>query len=145
MADGRSVAFVPAQQCCIGAVKGGDDARLLFDGEHGAGEDGGGGVWDGVVDVQNIQAKVAGDLGHFDRERKGVVGVFEEAIVVDFNRMKKKARGVLGKAEGAFVGDEVDFVAAAGEFFAQGGGQHAAAADRGIAGNADFDLAWLWA
>ena len=53
--------------------------------------------------------------------------------------MKVNSRGVVWEAEGAFVADEVDFVAAPGEFFAEGGGEDSAASHGGITGDADVE------
>ena len=99
VADGRTAAGVAADEGGVGAVEGGDDARLLLRREHGAGEDGGGGVGDGVMDVENIEAMIAADFGHFDGERQGVIGVFEEAVVVDADGVEVDAGGVFGEAD----------------------------------------------
>ena len=139
VADGGAVAGVAGEECGVGAVEGGDQFGALGFGEHGVGEHGGGGVGDGVVDVQNVEVTIAADLGHFHGEREGVVGIGEGVEVVDFDGVVVETREVFGEAEGAFVADEVDFMAAAGEFFAEGGGEDAAAADGGVAGDADVE------
>jgi len=65
MMDGGAVARITAEQGGIGAVQGGDDARLLLRRQHGAREHGGGGMGYGVMHMQNIELAGAADLGHF--------------------------------------------------------------------------------
>ncbi len=74
-----------------------------------------------------------------DGERERVVGVFEEGVFVDADRVEEEVGLVGGEADGAFVADEVDFVAGGGEEDAELGGDDAAAADGGVADDADAE------
>jgi len=136
--DGGAVAGVAPEERGVGAVERGDDLELVLAVKHFAGEHGGGGVRHGVVDVQDIERVRAADLGHLHRKRQRVVGIFEEVVAVDDDGMEEHARPD-GQAEGGLVADEVDFVAAPGEFVAEFGGENAAAADRGVAGDGELE------
>ena len=52
-----------------------------------------------------------------------------------------QARRVLRQAKGTFITDEVHFMTAPGQFFAEAGGKNAASAHRRITGDADFHAA----
>jgi len=135
--DGGRVAGVVAEQCRVRAVQCRDDAGLLAGREHRAREDRGGGVRHGVVDVEHVEAMVAAHLGHAHRERQGVVGEPEQLVLVDRDGMEVQVRCVRGQAEGTLVGDEVHVVSARRQVLAQRGRQHAAAAHRWVARDAD--------
>ena len=137
--DGGAVASVAAEQGGVSAVERGDDFGASMLGEHVAREKRGGRVRHGVVRVDEIEPVVAGNLREFHGERQRVIGIFEETVAVDLDRMKVDARGVGGEAKRALVADEVNLVAAGGEFLAEGRGEDAAAADAGVAGDADFE------
>ena len=89
MADRRTVTGVAAEQRGVGAVEGRDHPRFLPRRQHRAREDRRRGVRHRVMDVQYVEPVVAADLGHLHGERQRVVGVFEEAVVVDHDRMEK--------------------------------------------------------
>ena len=137
MLDGGRVAGVVAEQRRVRAVQCRDDAGLLAGREHRAREDRGGGVRHGVVDVEHVEAVVAAHLGHAHGERQGVVGEPEQLVLVDRDGMEVQARCVRGQAERTLVGDEVHVVPARRQVLAERGRQHAAAADRRVAGDAD--------
>ena len=107
--------------------------------EHRLREDRGRRVRHRVVDVEDVEAVVAAHLGHLDREGQRVVGVLEEAVVVDHDRVEEEPGRVRRQPERPLVADEVRLVAPAGELLAERGGEDAAAADRGIAGDADLE------
>jgi len=64
--------------------------------------------------------------------------MIEQRIAGDFDFVEVNVRVVEIHADGRGVADEVDVVAACGEFLAELGGDDAGAAIRGIAGDADF-------
>ena len=138
MVNGGAVARVAAQEGGVRAVQGGDHARLEFRGKHVPGENGRGGMGHGVVHVQDIQFEVPAHLRHAHGEGQRIIRIFKQPIMVDGDGMEMQARLADGQAERAFVADEMHLVAAPGQFLAQGGGQNAAAAHGGVAGDADF-------
>jgi len=89
-------------------------------GEHIAREEGSGGVGDGVVGVDEIEAMIAETHGEFHRQREGVVARLEKAVAVDLDGMKWMRAVSVGGTEGALVTDEVDFVTTGGEFLPRG-------------------------
>ncbi len=97
--DGGRVAGVAAEQRRVRAVQGRDNAGLQVGREHGAREDRGGGVRDGVVDMEHVEAMVAAHLGHAHGERQGVVREPEQLVFVDGDRMEVQARCVRGQPE----------------------------------------------
>jgi hypothetical protein len=135
--DGGRVSGVLAEQRGVGSVQRRDHARPLIGRQHRPGEDRRGGVRHGVVHVQHVEPVVAAHLGHAHRQRQRVVGISEQAILVDRDGMKVQPRGVGGQAERALVRDEVHVVSARGQLFAERGGQHAAPTDGRVAGDAD--------
>ena len=141
--DGE-IGGIEADEGDVGAVEGGDDGEIAG-GEAGgrvlqhlAGEDGGDGVGDGVVDVEEIEGVEVGDLGHAGGEGEVVGRVLEERVVGGGDLVEVDAGFAAGEAEGLGVGDEVDVVAAGGELDAELGGDDAGAAVGGIAGDADL-------
>ncbi len=140
--DGE-VGAVEADEGDVGAVEGGDEGEAAAAGgdgfglEHLAGEEGGDGVGDGVVDVEEVEGVELGDLGHAGGEGEVVGGVLEEGVVGDLDLVEVDVGFAAGEAEGLGVGDEVDVVAAGGELDAELGGDDAGAAVGGVAGDAD--------
>ena len=90
------------------------------------------------MDVQHVQAVVAADFRHPHRERQGVIGIFEQLIFVDHHRMKMQPRDIFRQTKWTLITDEMHFVSAPRQFFAQTRRQNAAPADGRITGNADF-------
>ncbi len=107
-------------------------------GEHLAGEQRADRVRDGVVDVEEIERVELGDFGHAGGEGEVVGWVLEERVVGDGDFVVIDVGFAAGEAEGLGVGDEVDLVAAGGEFDAEFGGDDSAAAVGGITGDADL-------
>jgi len=64
--------------------------------------------------------------------------VVKERVGGDFDLMEVDVRVVGVHADGRGVADEMDVVAAGGEFLAELGGDDAGAAVGGVAGDADF-------
>ena len=98
----------------------------------------GDGVRNGVVHVQQIELVTLGHFRHARRQRQAVGRILEQRIVGDFHLVIVNARHIRVEPNGVGVGDEVDFVAARGQFQAQLRGDDAAAAVGGITGDADF-------
>ncbi len=80
-----------------------------------------------------------GDFGHAGGEGEVVRRVLEERVVEELNLVKVDVGFAVGKTEGRGRGDEVDIVAASGEFDAELGGDDAGATVGGIAGDADAE------
>jgi hypothetical protein len=137
VADGRRVAGIVAEERGVRTVQRGDHARSLLRREHGAGEDGRGGVGHRVVHVEQVQPVIPRHLGHAHRERQGVVGKLEHVVVVDGDGMEVQSRPVPGQAERPLVADEMHLVAPVRQVHAQRGGQGAAASHRREAADAD--------
>lgn len=102
-------------------------------------EECGGGVWDGVVDVEDVELVCVVDFGYFDGKWKCVVGVFEEVVVVDVDWVEKEMWCVGWYVEWVFVVDEVDFVVEVCEFFVEGGGEDVVVVDGWVVGDVDFE------
>ena len=130
VAYGRAVADVAAEERRVRPVQRRDDPRAVRRRQHRLGEDRRRGVRHGVMDVEDVQAVVAADLGHLHRERQGVVRVLEQPVVVDHHGMVEEARRVRGEPEGPLVAYEVRLVPAAGELLAERRREDPAAADR---------------
>ena len=138
LGDGQ-VRAVEADERDVGAVERGDEGKMeAARGEHLAGEQRADGVRDGVVNVEEIERVELGDLGHAGGEGEVVGRMLEEGIVRDGDFVEVDVGFAAGEAEGLRVGDEVDLVAAGGEFDAEFGGDDAAAAVGGITGDADL-------
>ena len=134
--DGE-IAAVAADQCDVRAVKRGDEGQTARGG-HGAREHGADGVGNGVVDVEQIERFGLEDFEHFGGESKRVRRVIEKRIAGDFDLVKMDVRIVGIHADRRGVADEMDVVAASGEFLAEFGGDDAGAAVRGVAGDANL-------
>ena len=91
------------------------------------------------MDMEDIEAVVAAHLCHLHGQGQRVVGVFEQPVVIDRHRVEKEARSAHRHPERLFVADEVDLVAAPGQFHPQGRGEHAASADGRITSDANLE------
>ena len=96
------------------------------------------GMRDGVVDVQQIQLVGLRHFGHARRQREAIGRILKKRIGGDFHLVVVDARDIRIEPDGIGVTDEVDLVAASGQFEAQFRGDNAAAAVGGIAGDTDF-------
>ena len=114
----------------------GDEGQAARGG-HAARQHGADGMRDGVVDVENVERFGFEDFQHFGGERERVGRVVEERVGGDLDLVEMDVRVVGVHADRRGVGDEVDVVAAGGEFLAEFGGDDAGAAVGGIAGDAD--------
>ena len=91
-----------------------------------------------VVGMQYIELIITAHLRHFYGERQSIIGVLEKVVIVDDHGMEEKSRHILRQPERTFVTDEMNLMPALHQLLAQGGGQNAAAADRGITGDANL-------
>ena len=141
------VGAVRADKRDVGAVERGDEGQaagiFLECRGHLAREQRRDGVGDRVVNVQQIELVGLGDVGHARGESEAVGRVLEQRIVGDFHLVVMDARNVRIEADRVRVGDEVDVVAARGEFEAELGSDDPAAAVGGIAGDADSHVGRL--
>jgi hypothetical protein len=87
--------------------------------------------------IAAVERVVAAHLGHLDRERQRVVGILEEPVVVDHDRVVEEPRRPGRKPEGAFVAYEMRLVPPARELLAERRGEDAASPHGGVAGYAD--------
>ena len=94
----------------------------------------------GVVHVQQIERVSIRHVHHARSERQAIRRVLEQRVTGNFHFVIVDAGDAGVQAYGVGVGDEVDFVAARGQLHAELGGDDAAAAIRGIAGDADVHV-----
>src|SRR5713226_646177 len=132
--DGK-IAAVAADEGDVGAVKSGDE-REAPRGGHGACKQSAYGMGNGVVDVEEVEGFGFENFEHFCGEGEGVGRMVEERVGDDFDFVEMDARVVGVHADGRGVADEMDVVAAGGEFHAELGGDYAGAAVGGVAGYA---------
>ena len=91
----------------------------------------------GIVHVKHVQPLIAADFGHAHRERQGVVGIFEQSVVVDHDAMEMKSRPIRRQPKRPLVANEMHFMSSARQVLPQRGCQNTAAANRRIAGDTD--------
>jgi len=118
--DGE-IGAIAADQGDVGAVEGGDE-RETARGGHRAREQGADRMRDGVMDVEEIERFGFKYLEHFCGERQGIRGVVEERVGGDVDFVEMDVRVVLVHANGRGVADEMNVVAAGGQFLAEFGG-----------------------
>ena len=106
-------------------------------------QDRSGGMRHSVMNMQHVELALSADIGHFDRQRQRVIGIFEQSIIVHIDSMKVQSRHILRQAKGPLVAEKMHFMAAPSEFFPERRCQHAAAANRRITGNANIQSAWI--
>jgi len=94
-------------------------------------------MWNGVVNVQQIQLLGLEDLEHFGGESQGVGRVVEKRVGSYLDFVEKNVRAVQVHADGRGVADEMDVVAASGQFLAELSGYDSGAAVSGVAGDAN--------
>lgn len=90
--------------------------------------------------VQQIQRFGFEDFQHFGGERQRVRRMIKKWITRDLNLMKENVRIAEVHANRRSIADEMNVVAARGQFLAKLGGNDAGAAVRGIAGYADSHI-----
>ena len=137
----RKVGGVGAHQRDIRPVQRGDEGQAALRGQHLLRQQRGDGMGDGVVDVQQVEPVGLGHVGHARRQRQAVRRILEERVGGDLHFVVMNARNTGVEANRVGVADEVDFVAAAGEFHPQFRRDDAAAAVGGITGDADVHWA----
>ncbi len=102
--DGREVG-VAAHERDVGAVQGGDDARgveVLLAADL-PGQQRGGGVGDGVVDVDDVQLVLVRHFNELHGQGQRVVGVLEQFVFVELHLMEVNVGVLALQAEGWFV------------------------------------------
>jgi hypothetical protein len=133
--DGE-IAAVAADESDVRAVESGDEWKSARGG-HGARQHGANGMGNGVVNVEEVEGFGFENFEHFCGEGESIGWMVEERVGDHFDFVEMDA-GIVGiHADGRGVADEMDVVAAGGEFHAELGGDDAGAAVGGVAGDAD--------
>ena len=88
------------------------------------------------MDVEQVERFGFENFEHFCGERQGIGRMVEERVGGDFHFVKMDAQVIGIHADGRCVTDEMNVVAARGEFHAELGGDDAGTAVRGITGDA---------
>ncbi len=118
---------------CSVVMKG----RRRRDGHHLLGQHRGGGMRNRVVHVQQVEIVVFGHFRHARCQRQAIRRILKQRIVGHLYFVIVDAGRAWVQPDRIGVGDEMDVVAAGGQFQAQLRGDDAAAAVSGIAGNSD--------
>jgi hypothetical protein len=84
------------------------------------------------MDMEEVEGFGFEDFEHFGGEGEGVGRMVEERVGDDFDFVEMDARVIGVHANGRGVADEMDVVAAGGEFHAELGGDYARAAVGGV-------------
>src|ERR1035437_9959469 len=92
----------------------------------------------GVMDVEQVERVELGHFGHAGGEREIVRWMLEERVAEYVDFVEVDVGLAATEAERRRRGDEVDFVAAGGEFDAELGGDDSASAISWVAGDADL-------
>ncbi len=121
----------------VGAMQRGDEGQAAPGGHHLLGQHRGDGMRNRIVDVQQIEVVVLGHFRHARRQRQAIRRILEQRIVGNFHFVIVDAGSAGVQPDGIGVGDEMDVVAAVGQLQAKLGGDDAAAAVGGIAGDSD--------
>ena len=58
-------------------------------------------MWNRIMGVQHVQPVIAAHLGHLHRKGKRIIGILEQAIVIDHDGMKMNPLGVITAGETA--------------------------------------------
>ena len=131
--DGSLPTSVMSVPCSVVTTRGARGRRL----EHLLRQERRRRVRDGVVGVDDLELELARDLHDLVRERQHVLRLAEERIARRVHLMERQAGLVFAEPERRIGADEVHLVAALGERLGQLGRDDAAAADRGVADDAD--------
>src|SRR6266478_522902 len=133
--DGK-IAAIAADESNVRAMESGDEREAARRG-HGAREQGADGMRNGVVNVEQVERFGFEDFQHLCGEGEGVGRMVEERVGHDFDFVEMDVRIVGVHADRRGVTDEMNVVAAGGEFHAEFGGDDARAAVSGVTGDAD--------
>ena len=137
--DNLRVRRIAADERDVRPVERRHDARRLsaMRPDDLAREEPGCGVRDGVVRVDDVEAELARHLDDLVRQREQVLRFAEQRIRRGQHLVEREPLLELAEPERRLRADEVHLVAAAGERLAELGGNDAAAANRGVADDAD--------
>jgi hypothetical protein len=91
------------------------------------------------MNMENIQAFRLAHLGHFDRQRQGVIGTWEDRIGSDHDLMKMNSRQGEIEPDGFGVTKEMHVVTAGRQLSAERGRENPATADQGEASDPDLE------
>ena len=138
--DGLRIRPVVADHRNVGAVQRGDHARhggSIRRAEDLPREIGGRRVRHRIVRVDDVEPFFPRNLDDFVRERQQILRLSEQWIAGRFHTMERQARLIVSEAKRRVAAQNMNPVTARRERFAQLGRDDAAAANRGIADDAD--------
>jgi hypothetical protein len=96
------------------------------------------------MNVEQVERAGVCDLKHFRRQRERVRRMVKERVAGDFDFVEMDIGIAVLQADGLRVADEMDVVAARGEFHAKLGGDDAGTAIGGVARDADAHVRGLF-
>jgi len=137
----RKIGAVQSDQRDVGAVQRGDKRQIAArrsGRQHLLGEHRAHRMRDGVMDVQQIEFVELRNLGHARGQRQIVRRIFEQRVPRDLDLVIVNIRLGAGQTDGLRIGDEMNLMAAAGQFQSEFGGHDTAAAVSWITGDPDL-------
>ena len=136
--DGFRVRRIAADDRDVGAVKRRDDggAGRPLSRDDLPRKVGGGGVWNRVVRVDDVERLRASDLDDLVGQRQQVLRLAEERVRRRLDAMKGQP-GLVAQPERRFTADDVHLMPALAQRRRKLGGDDAAASDRGVADDTD--------
>ena len=90
------------------------------------------------MDMQQIERRLLGHFSHLGCQRQRVRRMIKQRVRRDLNLVEKDPIARAGQADGHGIADEMNLMAASGEFDAQFGGHDARTAIGRVAGDPDF-------
>src|SRR5438094_2012850 len=96
-------------------------------------------MWHRLMNMKKLELLGTGHIRHFHWERQGVVGARKQSVVHDFDSMEMKTLLRQVQSNGLSITEEVDFMAAAGQFRPEGRRQNPTAANQRKTCNPDFE------
>ncbi len=141
--DGQVGAVQPDQRD-VRAVERGDEGQAAASRtvrQHLARQQSAHGVRNRVVHVLQVKIVQLGNLSHARGQRQIVRRIIEQRIPRHFDFVIVNVGFLAAQPDGLGIGDEMNLVAALGQFETEFGGHHAAAAVGGITGDPDLHSA----
>src|SRR5438552_4248112 len=136
--DGGAVIGILPKQGRIGSMQSCDDAGCE-DSQHLRCQTRRQSMWYRIMNMKKIELLGTRHFRHFHCEGQSVVGARKQSVVHDFDSMKMKSLLRQVQSNGLNITEEVDFMAAAGQFRPEGRRQNPTAANQRKTCNPDFD------